>query len=122
MIRWNWGRLFRVRSLTTGTYPCPKCLQQNPALLQRCINNRCQNRARGFNDLRTKTIVSTNTEGGLGVDDPVVAVQAAEEFGELLRIGKSCGGAGAAMLVATVQPFQTGEKLAAEDAAEDLYG
>jgi len=29
------------------------------------------------------------TEGLLGIDDPVVAVQAAEEFGKLLRIGES---------------------------------
>jgi len=36
------------------------------------------------------------TEGLLGVDDPVVAVQAAEEFGELVRVGESGGGAGAA--------------------------
>ena len=35
-----------------------------------------------------------STEGGLGIDDPVVAVQAAEEFGELLGIGE--GGAGPA--------------------------
>jgi hypothetical protein len=58
----------------------------------------------------------------LGIDDPVVTVQAAEEFGELLGIGKSGCGTGAAKLVATVQPFQTGEELAAKDAAEDLYG
>ena len=38
------------------------------------------------------------TEGGLGIDDPVVAVQAADEFCELLRIGESGGGAGAAKL------------------------
>jgi len=63
-----------------------------------------------------------STEGGLGIDDPIVAVQSAEEFGELLRIGESGGGAGAAELVATVKTFQAGEELAAKDAAEDLYG
>ncbi len=62
------------------------------------------------------------TEGLLGIDDPVVAVQAAEEFCELLRIGESGGGAGAAELVAAVETFQTGEELAAKDAAEDLHG
>ena len=62
------------------------------------------------------------TEGLLGIDDPVVAVQAAEEFGELLRIGESGCRTGAAKLVAAVKTFQAGEELAAKDAAEDLYG
>jgi hypothetical protein len=62
------------------------------------------------------------TEGLLGIDDPVVAVQAAEEFGKLLRIGESGCRTGAAKLVATVKTFQAGEELAAKDAAEDLYG
>jgi len=31
-------------------------------------------------------------KGGLGINDPVVAVQAAHEFCELLRIGQSGGG------------------------------
>ena len=62
------------------------------------------------------------TEGGLGIDDPVVTVQAAEEFGELLRIGESGCRTGAAKLVATVKTFQAGEELAAKDAAEDLHG
>jgi len=62
------------------------------------------------------------TEGGFGIDDPVVSVQAAEKFGELLRIGESGGGASAAELVTVVETFQTGEELAAKDAAEDLHG
>ena len=62
------------------------------------------------------------TEGLLGIDDPVVAVQAAEEFGELLGIGESGCRPGAAKLVATVKTFQAGEELAAKDAAEDLHG
>ena len=62
------------------------------------------------------------TEGLLGIDDPVVTVQAANEFGELLRIGESDCRTGTAKFFATVQPFQTGEELAAKDAAEDLYG
>jgi hypothetical protein len=36
------------------------------------------------------------TEGLLGIDDPVEAVQAAEEFGKLLRIGESGCRTGAA--------------------------
>ena len=63
-----------------------------------------------------------STEGLLGIDDPVVAVQAAHEFCELPRIGESGGGAGAAELVTAVQTFEAGEELAAKDAAEDLYG
>jgi hypothetical protein len=51
-----------------------------------------------------------------------VAVQAAEEFAELLRIGKSDGRAGAAELVTTVETFEASEELAAKDAAEDLHG
>ncbi len=51
-----------------------------------------------------------------------MTVQAAKEFGELLRIGKSGCRTGAAKLVATVKTFQAGEELAAKDAAEDLYG
>jgi hypothetical protein len=43
------------------------------------------------------------TEGWLGIDDPVVSVQAAEEFGKLLRIGESGCRTGAAKLVATVK-------------------
>jgi len=33
-----------------------------------------------------------SAEGGLGIDNPVVAVQTAHEFCELLRIGQSGGG------------------------------
>jgi len=62
------------------------------------------------------------TEGLLGIDDPVVTVQAAEEFCELLRIGESGCRTGAAKLVAPVKTFQASEELAAKDAAEDLYG
>ena len=61
------------------------------------------------------------TEGGLGIDDPVMSVQAANEFGEPLRIGESGSRTGAAKLVASVKPFQAGEELAAKDAAEDLH-
>ena len=63
-----------------------------------------------------------STEGGLGIDDPIVAVQAAEELCELLRIGQTGGRTGAAKLVATVKTFQTGQELAAKDSAEDLDG
>src|SRR5207302_8707297 len=62
-----------------------------------------------------------STEGGLGIDDPVVAVQAAEEFCELPWIGESGGRAGTAEWVAAVQTFQAGEELATKDAAEDLH-
>jgi len=62
------------------------------------------------------------TEGLLGIDDPVVTVQAAHEFGELLRIGESGCGTGAAKLVAPVKTFEAGKELAAKDAAENLHG
>ncbi len=62
------------------------------------------------------------TEGGLGIDDPVVAVHPSEEFGELPGIGESGGWAGAAELVATVKTLKTSQELAAKDAAEDLHG
>ena len=59
------------------------------------------------------------TEGGLGIDHPVVAVQAAHESSELLRIREGGGGSVATQLVAAVQTFQTGDELAAKDAARD---
>jgi hypothetical protein len=63
-----------------------------------------------------------STEGGLGIDDPIVAVQSADEFSELLRVGQTGCRTGAAKLVATVKTLQAGEELAAKDAAEDLDG
>src|SRR5712692_4916172 len=45
------------------------------------------------------------TEGGFGIDDPIVAVQAAHEFCKLLRVGQSDGGTSAAELVATMETF-----------------
>jgi len=60
------------------------------------------------------------TEGGLGINDPVVAVQAANEFCELLRIRQSGGRTAATKLLAAVKTFQAGEELAAKDAAEDF--
>ena len=62
------------------------------------------------------------TEGGLGIDDPIVAVQAAHKFRKLLRVGQRGGGTVATQLVAAVQTFEAGEKLAAKDAAKDLDG
>ncbi len=62
------------------------------------------------------------TESGLGIDDPVVAMQAAEEFRELLRVGESGRGAGAAQLLTAMKSFQTGEELAAKNATEDPHG
>src|SRR5439155_22127472 len=62
------------------------------------------------------------TEGGFGIDDPVVAMQAAHEFCKLLRVGQSDGGTSAAELVAMVETFQTSQELATKDAAEDLDG
>ncbi len=35
------------------------------------------------------------TKGGLGIDHPVVTVQAADQLSELCRVGQSRGGAGA---------------------------
>ena len=63
-----------------------------------------------------------STEGGLGIDDPIGAVQSADEFTELLGVGQTGCGTGATELVATVKTFQAGEELAAKDAAEDLDG
>ncbi len=62
------------------------------------------------------------TESGLGIDDPVVAMQAAEEFRELLGVGKSGRGAGTVQFLTAVKSFQTGEELAAKDTAQDLHG
>src|SRR5439155_10752729 len=52
------------------------------------------------------------TEGGFGIDDPVVAMQAAHEFCKLLRVGQSDGGTSAAELVAMVETCQTSQELA----------
>ena len=60
-------------------------------------------------------------EGGLGVDDPIVAMQSSQKFSELLRVGQSGCRAGAAKLVATVKAFQTGEELAAKHAAQHFH-
>jgi hypothetical protein len=46
-----------------------------------------------------------------------VAVQAAHTFRKLLRVGQRGGGTVAIQLVAAVQTFETGEELAAKDAA-----
>ena len=62
------------------------------------------------------------TESGLGIDHPVMAMQAAEEFRELLRVGESGRGAGAAQLLTAMKSFQTGEELAAKNATEDPHG
>ena len=62
------------------------------------------------------------TESLLGIDNPVMSVQAADEFCELQRIGESGGGASAAELVAAVETFETSEELTAKNAAENLHG
>ncbi len=46
------------------------------------------------------------TESGLGIDHPVVAMQAAEQFRELLRVGKSGRRAGAQQLLTAMKSFQ----------------
>ena len=61
-------------------------------------------------------------ESGLGIDHPVMAMQAAEEFCELLRIGESSSRAGAPQLLAAVEAFQAGEELAAKDTTQDFDG
>ena len=63
-----------------------------------------------------------SAEGGLGIDDPVVAMQTPESFANCLRIGESGGRAGAAKLLAAVEAFQASEELAAKDTAEDFDG
>ena len=62
------------------------------------------------------------TESGLGIDDPVVAMQAADEFRELLGVGKSGRGPGTVRFLTAMKSFQPGEELAAENTAEDLHG
>src|SRR5271167_4478175 len=61
-------------------------------------------------------------EGGLGIDDPVMAMQAADEFRELLGVGKSGRGPGTVQFLTAMKSFQPGEELAAENTAEDLHG
>ena len=61
-----------------------------------------------------------SAEGGLGIDHPVVAMQAAESWANCF--GSARGAADRrSELLAAVQTLQTGEELAAEDAAEDLH-
>ena len=63
-----------------------------------------------------------SAEGGLGIDNPVMSVQTAQESSELLGIGESDCRSGAAKLMAAVKTLEASEELAAKDAAEDLYG
>ena len=48
-----------------------------------------------------------STEGGLGIDDPVVAVQASDEVCELQWIAGAAAGPAQQSLVAAVETFQS---------------
>lgn len=60
-------------------------------------------------------------EGWLGINHPILTMQAAEEFGKLLRVGEHRGRARAAELLAPIETFQTGDEFAAKDPAQDLH-
>jgi hypothetical protein len=62
------------------------------------------------------------TEGRLGIDHPVVAVQTPNQFRELLGVGQRCGGTSAVSFFAAVEVFQTSQEFSTKDAAKDLHG
>jgi hypothetical protein len=57
-------------------------------------------------------------EGRLGIDDPVLSVKCAQEDGEVLLLMKRRALAEEAQLIAGKEAPQSGDELAAEDAAE----
>ena len=57
-------------------------------------------------------------EGRLGIDDPVLSVKCAQEDGEVLLLMKRSALAEEAQLMAGKEAPQSGDELAAEDAAE----
>src|SRR5215510_2927198 len=62
-----------------------------------------------------------STKGLLGIDDPVLAMQAANQLCELARIGQRGGWSGAVKFLVAVEAFQTGQKFPEKDATEDLH-
>ena len=61
-------------------------------------------------------------EGGLGVDDPVLTEQGAQEGAEGLFVFERLERSGEGELVLLEAMFQTGNELAAEDATESVDG
>ncbi len=60
------------------------------------------------------------TEGRFGIDDPVLPIKRAQEEGEVLLLMERHALAEEAQLMACKEPPQSGDELAAEDAAEHL--
>ena len=60
------------------------------------------------------------TEGRFGIDDPVLSVKCAQEDGEALLLMKRSALAEEAQPIAGKEAPQSGDELAAEDAAEHL--
>src|SRR5262245_2810207 len=60
------------------------------------------------------------TEGGFGINNPIVPMHAAKELRKLFGWGKRGGWSGQIQLAPPIQAFETGQKLAAKDTAEDL--
>ena len=61
-------------------------------------------------------------ESRVGINHPVVAVEAAEQLRELPAVGESDSRAGTLWLLAAGEAFQAGEELAAKDAPQDFDG
>lgn len=60
-------------------------------------------------------------KGWLGIDDPVLAIQATKELREWLGLSQSGGWASAAEFLVSVQAFETGQKFSVKDATEDFH-
>src|SRR6266567_2147518 len=61
-------------------------------------------------------------ESWLGVDPPIVSMEAAQKFAELCLIGQRGGRSGTTQLLTTVETLEAGDELAPEDSAEHLHG
>ena len=61
-------------------------------------------------------------EGGLGIDDPVLTKQGAQEGAEGFFVGQGLKSSGEGELVLLESSLQAGDELAAEDATEDVHG
>src|SRR5215831_2640844 len=62
------------------------------------------------------------TEGWLGINHPVLAVEAAQQLAKLLLVGQSGTRSRAMEFLLTVKAFQTSDELPAEDPAQHLHG
>ena len=61
-------------------------------------------------------------ESRLGIDHPILSMEAAQKFAERFLIGQRGGRSGATQLLTTVETLEAGDELAAEDSAEHLQG